>query len=66
VSDMDLEAPDADAAEQHLDAVPDAEDNDEGGELGQLAESAHGPLEADQADASEQARVVGPDDDDYR
>ena len=63
MSEMDLEAPDADAAEQNLDAVPDKPDvdSDEAEEPEEL------PLEADAADAAEQARVViVDDDDDYR
>jgi hypothetical protein len=63
MSDMDLEAPDADAAEQNLDAVPDESDVDED----KREESEELPLEADEADAAEQARVVAVDDgDDYR
>lgn len=63
MGEMDLEAPDADAAEQNLDAVPDEPDvdSDEAEEPEEL------PLEADAADAAEQARVViVDDDDDYR
>lgn len=63
MSEMDLEAPDADAAEQNLDAVPDEPDADEG----EAEEPEELPLEADAADAAEQARVViVGDDDDYR
>lgn len=63
MSDMDLEAPVADAAEQNLDAVPDEPDVDEDEAEG-LEEL---PLEANAADAAEQARVVAVDgDDDYR
>jgi hypothetical protein len=63
MSDMDLEAPVADTAEQNLDAVPDEPDvdSDEAEEPEEL------PLEANAADAAEQARVVAvDDDDDYR
>ncbi len=63
MSDMDLEAPDADTAEQNLDAVPDEPDVDED----EIEEPEQLPLEADAADAAEQARVVIVDeDDDYR
>jgi hypothetical protein len=57
MSDMGLEAPDADAAEQDQDAVPVPGDADE------LAEV---PLEASQADIAEQARELSLDDDEYR
>ena len=61
VSDQGLEAPDADVAEQKLDAVPEDEDTDEPGPPEEL------PLEANEADAAEQAREVHVDeDDDYR
>jgi hypothetical protein len=63
MSDMDLEAPVADAAEQSLDAVPDEPDVDED----EAEEPEELPLEANAADAAEQARVVAVDnDDDYR
>ena len=60
VTDKGLEAPDADVAEQDMDAVPEDEDTDESA-LPEL------PLEANEADAAEQAREVHVDeDDDYR
>jgi hypothetical protein len=63
MSDMDLEAPVADAAEQNLDAVPEEPDVDED----EAEEPEELPLEANAADAAEQARVVAvDDDDDYR
>jgi hypothetical protein len=63
MSDMDLEAPDADTAEQNLDVVPDEPDVDSD----EVEEPEQLPLEADAADAAEQARVVVVDeDDDYR
>lgn len=63
MSDMDLEAPEADAAEQNLDAVPDEPDVDED----EAEEPEELPLEATEADAADQARVVVVDDaDDYR
>jgi hypothetical protein len=59
MSDDSLETPDADAAEQETEAVPDAGDQDE--------EQPGVPLEADAADAAEQAREVpGDEDEDYR
>jgi hypothetical protein len=53
-----LESPDADAAEQEQDVVPDPRDAAERGDL---------PLEANPADTAEQARELSVDDDeDYR
>ena len=61
VSDQGLEAPDADVAEQKMDAVPEDEDTDESALPEEL------PLEANEADAAEQAREVHLDEDDgYR
>lgn len=57
MSDMSLEAPDADSAEQEQDAFPQAADDDSTGET---------PLEANQADTAEQARELDVDDDEYR
>jgi hypothetical protein len=57
MSDMGLEAPDADAAEQGQDAIPGSGDADEFGEF---------PLEASPADRAEQARELSLDDDEYR
>ncbi len=63
MSDKGLEAPDADAAEQDQDVLPEAaEDGEE--DSGEPAEES--PLEADAADVAEQARVLRPDDDEYR
>jgi hypothetical protein len=50
----------ADVVEQHQPAVPGADDLDEA----ELPEKL--PLEADAADAAEQAREVGLDEEDYR
>lgn len=62
MSEESLEAPEADAVEQETDAVPTSEDSDEA-----LEELEDVPLEANPADAAEQAREVGPDDtEDYR
>jgi hypothetical protein len=60
LEEPDIEAPDADAAEQHQDVIPEPDANDE------PAEVEEPPFEADRADAAEQARVVIPDDDEYR
>jgi hypothetical protein len=60
MSDMSLEAPDADAAEQHMNALPEDEGADEPAELQQP------PLEANEADTAEQAQTISVDDDEYR
>jgi hypothetical protein len=60
LEEPDIEAPDADAAEQHKDVIPEPSADDE------PADVAEPPFEADQADAAEQARIVIPDDDEYR
>jgi hypothetical protein len=57
MSDMGLERPVADSVEQDQDAIPGAEEPAERHEL---------PLEADEADAAEQDRDLGLDEDDYR
>jgi len=55
--DIDIEAPEADVAEQHTEVAPDApRDNPQ----------ADVPLDADPADVSEQEREIGYADDDYR
>jgi hypothetical protein len=59
------EAPEADAAEQLLPAHPGA-DEDEEAQPDELPELAELPLEADPADAVEQAVVVPVDEDEYR
>ncbi|MEU8568324.1 hypothetical protein AB0C51_08135 [Streptomyces pathocidini] len=54
--EFDVEAPEADAAEQHADLVPERD-----------SEPGERSLEsANPADAAEQARVVGLHEDDYR
>ncbi len=60
MSDKGIEVPDADAAEQHTDALPEDSGADE------LAELAEPPLEANEADSIEQAQTVSVDDDEYR
>lgn len=59
VSEMDMETPEGDAIEQHQEVVEDEE-----ARVG--ARSRDIPFDADEADAAEQDRSVGFDDDDYR
>ena len=59
MSDMGLEAPDADSAEQQQDAVPETDDDAD-------VAVAQPPLEANEADAAEQDQELGPSDDEYR
>ncbi|KUO17058.1 hypothetical protein [Streptomyces dysideae] len=54
--EFDVEAPPADAAEQHADVRPDRDDDLTGVE----------PDRANEADLIEQSRVVSIDEDDYR
>jgi hypothetical protein len=60
MSDMGLERPVDDSVEQHQDVIPDEAELDESDLLHEL------PLEADEADAAEQERALGLDEDDYR
>ncbi|MCH0564081.1 MULTISPECIES: hypothetical protein [unclassified Streptomyces] len=55
-AEVDVEAPENDAAEQHADVSPDRDDPLEGVD----------PARANEADLIEQARVVSLDEDDYR
>jgi hypothetical protein len=55
MSELSIETPDEDAAEQARE-VPE----DSGGELAEV------PFEANEADAAEQIRDAGYDDEDYR
>jgi hypothetical protein len=55
--DLDIEAPEVDAAEQHADAAPDEPQDRLSREL---------PIDADPADVSEQEREVGFGEDEYR
>jgi len=59
MSNMGLEAPDADAVEQQQDVVPEAE-NDADVTVKQP------PLEANEADAAEQDQELAEADDEYR
>ncbi len=59
MSDMNTERPEADSAEQDKDAIPGADEEDA---IGQ----GESPFEADPADAAEQGREVGSDEDEYR
>jgi hypothetical protein len=60
MSDRGLDEPVPDAVEQLQDAVPDEDESDETELPDQV------PLEADPADAAEQARTVQLGEDDYR
>jgi hypothetical protein len=60
MSDMGLERPVDDSVEQHQDVIPDEAELDQSDLLHEL------PLEADEADAAEQDRALGLDEDDYR
>jgi hypothetical protein len=60
VSEMGLERPVADSVEQSLDVIPDRTEPDE------YSRPREVPLEANEADAAEQERALGPDEDDYR
>ena len=55
-TEIDVEAPEGDAAEQHADVAPDRDDP--------LADV--DPDRGNEADLIEQARVVSLDEDDYR
>jgi hypothetical protein len=60
MSDMNLERPEADSAEQDQDAIPAADEN------GGPDQDEETPFEADPADAAEQGREVSSDEDEYR
>jgi len=66
LDEPDIEAPDADAAEQHKDVIPEPDANGEAVPAASAAEVANPLLEANEADAVEQARIVIADDDEYR
>jgi hypothetical protein len=60
MSDMSLERPVDDAVEQDQDLIPNGEELDEDDLPHEV------PLEADEADAAEQGRDLGLDEEDYR
>jgi hypothetical protein len=60
VSDMGLERPVADSVEQGRDVIADRTEPDDYGRPREV------PLEANEADAAEQERALGHDEDDYR
>ncbi len=60
MSDMGLERPVADSVEQSRDVLAEGAEPDEYNRPREL------PLEADEADAAEQERALGHDEDDYR
>jgi hypothetical protein len=60
MSDMGLEAPDADSAEQKQDAVVEPDEDD------QTVDRAESPLEVNEADAAEQDQMLDSGDDEYR
>jgi hypothetical protein len=62
LEEPDMETPDADAAEQHHDVIPEPDANDDA----EPTDTAKPQLEVDAADAAEQARIVTADDDEYR
>jgi hypothetical protein len=60
MSDMGLERPATDSAEQSWDVIADRTEPDE------YSRPREVPLEANEADAAEQERALGHDEDDYR
>jgi hypothetical protein len=58
MSDSNIERPEADSVEQDRDVVPGADQDDD--------QDIEVPFEADPADAAEQGREVGSDEDEYR
>ncbi len=57
LSELDMETPEGDAIEQHQEVIADETETEARHEI---------PFDADEADAAEQERAVGFDDDDYR
>lgn len=66
VGDPALEAPEADAIEQHLDVVPEGDEDGYGVEQGGPRPGADGRDDVDAADRADQEREVALDEDDYR
>jgi pyruvate/2-oxoglutarate dehydrogenase complex dihydrolipoamide dehydrogenase (E3) component len=64
LSELGLETPEDDALEQHRDLVPEYSDFPAGEAV--TVPRRDMPFDVDEADAAEQARAVGFDDDDYR
>lgn len=60
MSDMGLERPVADSVEQSQDVIVGGSGSEEYNRPREM------PLEADEADAAEQERALGHDEDDYR
>ena len=60
MSDMGLERPVDDSVEQDQDVIPNGAELDQGNLPHEV------PLEVDEADAAEQERSLGLDEDDYR
>jgi hypothetical protein len=63
LSELDMEAPEGDAIEQHQEVIED--ENGLGGSQGFGARH-EVPFDVNEADAAEQERDAGFDDDDYR
>lgn len=62
--DRDLDEPVADSIEQHQGAIPDGDEDADDDLEAELPERL--PLEADEADAAEQARTVELGEEEYR
>lgn len=62
LSELPIDAPDADVVEQTQPAAPDPEESPSAG----ADQPAEPEPEADEADAAEQSRVVELDEDEYR
>jgi hypothetical protein len=59
MSDMDMETPEDDAIEQHQEVIEDEDSS-------VIRRTRSVPFDVNEADAAEQDRSVGFDDDDYR
>jgi hypothetical protein len=62
LSELDIETPDDDAIEQHQEVIED----DSAAEETTVGARREVPFDVNEADAAEQERAVGFDDDDYR